>query len=386
MNRIESKGTIKNTVISILFSVSLLISSTPAAADIFSKNPPPVGVENAWTKSSLQELAGNMKDVSKDVKQFFKQNPNLIADMFGGTAYNVMEALKAMTFKLDQQTKNAILWWADLFGIPAPPSSDGATRICESPRICLGVQYKVAESLINHTVENSNVSYYFTNSPDGSHNFITALPKGVPPTSENLQIQGVVIDPWRNQSGDSSQFIFPGSDPYYRGSDIGRVPVSRQGLSDLFNNTNPFNSDPIVPVPEPTPTPSATPDPTPSPTPTPPPVCSSNIYQRDASGTYVLVLGANGQYVPILSQDVIFEVLFYKNPTTGVISGVSGYAGVPQCDWDVNSQIYLNDLINQLPRFQSTGINCVGTYFKPAGTVLDYQYDTSSFSNITCIP
>ncbi|MEK6627305.1 MAG: hypothetical protein AABY53_01665, partial [Bdellovibrionota bacterium] len=260
-----SRAKIFLTIIGVLISITSAQSASAAQ--------PGAGGEFAWSQGASKELTGMMQDVSKDVTQFFKQNRDLVADAIGdGNVYNFTQELKAMTLDIKKEALNALAIIAQELGFkdfPIKPN-DGEGRLCQSPRTCLGLQFTVAESILNHSASNKSVSYYFASNSTGSHNFIAALPKGVPPTAENLRIQGIVIDPWRNQSGDSAKFVFPGSDSYYQDTNIARVPVSREGLSDLFKR-NPFTEELIIPEPEPTPTPTPTPEPTPTPTPEPTP-------------------------------------------------------------------------------------------------------------------
>lgn len=319
-----------------------------------------------WGKADSKEFKQMMSDVSKDVKQFFKANPDFIADNFGGPAYNFFQTLNSMRRDMKKATKEAMNYYLDKLGASVSPPSDGIENLCSSPRICQGLQYIVARSIVDHSQGVQNTQFYFGTSPDGGHSYIIGLPKGVQPTNENIKIQGVVIDPWPSQSGDSKKMIFPASDPRYTGGSVDQQPITRQRLIEIYG-FDPFTTQPIPPEP----------DPEPEPTPDPAPTCSLEIYARNPDGTYV--------YPTTTAVEMVSLALVYRDPT-GVVRAASAYAGSTRCDWDINGAAYTAAVLNALPNYASAGYNCIGMYTTPAGTVLDgAAINLNGFQQITCM-
>ena len=322
----------------------------------FAANAAPINDPTTWSKADSREFKQMMNDVSKDVKQFFKANPDFIADNFGGAAYNFFQRLNSMRRYMRKATREALNYYLDKVGIPAPPPSDGIENLCASPRICQGIQYIVARSIVDRSLGMKNTNFYFGTSSDGGHSYIVALPKGLQPNNENVKIQGIVIDPWPFQSGDPKNMLFPGSDPRYIGGSVDPQPITRQRLIEIYG-FDPFDTTTIPPEPD--------------------PICSTTIYARNPDGSYVSPATTAVEMVGL--------ALVYRD-ADGLVRFATGYGGSTRCDWDVHGDTYFADALNYLPSVATTGYNCIGLYTVPAGVVLEGRpIDLNGFQQITCI-
>jgi len=332
----------KNLSVSIFLSF-IVLGSTVFSPEAQAKKKSDPNDPIVWDKKDLREFEKMMKEVTKDVKEFFKENPDVIADNFGGLAYNFFQSLKEWKLDTKAAVMDTVNFYLDLLGVPVPPPKDGLARLCESPRICQGLQYLVASSIVEHSEGSSRINYYFVSSDSGGHNFIGALPKGVPPTSENLRIQGIIIDPWPYQTAEPGWIVFPGNNPFYKDSRIDIDPINHEKLVKIYG-VNPFTTQPLPP----------------------PPVCNEGIFKTDSAGNYVYAPNASGQLVAVMNDVVGVAMVVAVN---SVVKFGVGYTLTSKCDWEKNGQTYLSDALAVFPGYKQAGYNCVGVYSFPSGTL-----------------
>ncbi len=319
-----------------------------------------------WDRQAVLELTASILVTSRDIKNFFIKYPDFIADHFGGLAYNAKEFLLNIDKMAQGYAQFAFASLVRKFNPRYPlPIPDGLQNVCTSPRICIGLQYKVTESLMSRFQQNSKISYYFGALDNGNHNFIIALPSGIKPTLDNVRSRGVILDPWTYQSAEPKNFVFPGNHSYYSNMQIDITRVT----PDYFQLH--FPNDPFFSSTEPTPNPTPEPDPTP----VPPPVCDNNPYLRDSYGGYIFKMNDRGVMAQVMASDVVTIAYTYSDKESGTIyRSFSGYGTFTKCDFEANKDKYISEALQSMQTFNLG--NCLGVYELPAGSVLASFIDT----------
>ena len=359
----------------------------------------------AWTVNGLKEFNGLMDSVSIDLDTFFKDNPDVIADFFGGTAFNAWGSVKKTIKDLSSLTEPKKFsrlieftsqWW--LWVLFRQGQGEEPQRVelgvefnlCESPRVCQATQYLVANSLLNHWNQSSNsgVAFYAASIHNQKHSFMVALPTGVPPTPENVRIQGFIIDPFFSQSGDPAKILHVGSNEYYSGADSDLRVDSKKITRTILENT--FNKNPLSIEDEETEEPTSpapgqnTPPLVPPTVPVPPPnpiFCDTHPYARNPDGSTMYVTDpSTGNPVGVTPADMYAVAAVWKDPIDGTIRMAQTLTSVVECDWEKNSSTYLNAGAQYLLYAPSRGLkyNCLATYVVPAGT--PYYSNKEEFS------
>lgn len=299
-----------------LVLISALITSTTSVGYAKPKDKP------AWTNEAFHQMNDLAKDVSKDVKLFFKENPDWVAENFGGSNYDRKEAFRTIKEKINHAFDVGINAIKETLGLPYQPL-DGLGNLCTSPRTCLGIQYIVGKSILDHMPQHSDLTFWM-GSVDETHNFIVMLPKGIELTNENIQKFAIIFDPYPTQSGEIDEFMHFGFEKEYQGMHLEPL-INRDSLELVFGK------DPFHPP---------TPGPTPTPDPVPVPLCTQ-IYVKDASGSDT----------DIFANDVMFIYKIQNYLGTAVQVGVLDI--IPVCEW------YTTDP-NQLLSRLSDPYNCIG--------------------------
>lgn len=358
-----------------LLSATLIFSATPGVGK--NKNGP------TWTKDTFKQMNELSKDVSKDIKEFIKENPDWVADNFGGSNYDRKEAVMTMIRAPIQAFQVAYNEYKKALGLDYV-AMDGVKNMCTSPRVCLGMQYMTGLSIVENMSKYPDLEFY-TGSVKEEHNFIVILPKGMEKTQENIEKFSVIFDPYPSQSGEIDQFLHFGHEPEYKGMALVAM-IGRESL-DLAFGKNPLG----LPTPEPTPTPDPTPAPTPTPTPTPPPVptptpepdlCAGGIYKTNPDGTAVLVQGSDGKYYPVAGSPLT-GALFLAVTPQGDVFASTGYTLTTQCHWNDHPE-FLQAAITAVAGASSAGYNCIGVYNIPQGAVIGQIIPKTGFSAIHC--
>ena len=348
-----------------------------------------------WTIGALKEFNGLMDSVSVDLDTFFENNPDAIADFFGGSASNAWGSAKKTIRDLasltDPEKFNRLMeftkdWW--LWVIFTQGKGEEPRRVepgvefelCTTPRVCQSTQYLVANSLLNHWNQNGNsgIAFYPASIHNQKHSFVVALPTGVPATPENVRIQGFVIDPFFSQNGDPAKILHVGSNEFYSGADadlrVKSEQLTRIILEDMFGK-NPLNIEdedaddpsspnsgnntalpalPNVPVPPPNPI-----------------FCDTYPFARNPDGSIMYVTDpSNGNPVAVTPADMYAVAMVLRDPIDGTIQMAQTLTSVVECDWKKNSSTYLNSGMQYLLNAPRRGerYNCLATYVIPAGT------------------
>jgi hypothetical protein len=312
------------------------------------------GSQVLWTPGEMKDFTTIMKGVSKDVGQFIQDNPDWIADNLGGSTYNKVQKLKEL-FSWDLLKATKAAWEYYVNGMQEiPVYKDGWDKLCESPRICQGLQYITAQSIVNNTNAATRVDFYIAQNHDATHNYVVAVPKGVPNTPENVKIQGIIIDPFYSQ--DANQMLYPGSHPNYSDIKIDSEILTPTRFFELFNR-DPFNSKPIDPFPDPNPIPND------------PPVCltGNDIWVKDANGNVMNFTSPNGIVGNKIAVDGKGIAYVFRNSAGGVEYG-QPYLFGSACEMDDHPE-WLSQAVANLPAWKPN-YNCVATYSIPAGTIV----------------
>ena len=330
-----------------------------------------------WTMNNLKEFNGLMNSVSKDLDLFFRNNPDFIADYFGGQAYNAWGSIKkTMNDYLGngnaennwELVKETLLWLIFKDREKPMPAEGVEKNLCESPRVCQSMQYLVANSLLeNWDPAKSGLAFYPATKDEGAHSFMVALPAGVDPTAENVRLQGFIIDPFYSQSSKPSKFLILGSDQKYSNMVVDRKKITRSDLEFLFGK-NPLD------VENPTPTPPPPPNPA---------ICITTPYQFDERG---LVSGPNGN--PISASDLVGLIIITLVKSNNVISRGNLNVLVVKCDWDKNGGSYVNAALQFIKGLRKEdGIKyCLATFNIPANTVMPDIYTRPDTLDLNYLP
>jgi hypothetical protein len=333
-----------------------------------------------WPMKTMLEFEHLVGDISKDVHQFFNDNPDIIADNFGGAAYNFMQSL--MEWKHDFRSAARDMLHALLPSLVEGSGKEGADRLCESPRICQGLQYLTAKSIVEHMDSIKTLDFYIGEANDFRHSFIIAMPKGVPMTNENLRIQGLIIDPWPFQTPDPNGFVFPANNPYYQDIFWDTQKLTREKFIEKWK-FDPFTTQPqptptptptVTPTPSPSPTPTAEPTPIPSPTPTiicdpengcpnpnptPTPTCNMNYFDT------AWMFEHSDPFNSALTVDAV--EIHFANPALIGTPTQWAYPNfiVPTCAFPDTGAL---SVMQTAAASRTDGYTCVGAKFYPAGS------------------
>ncbi len=337
-----------------LISATLVLSVTTSFAK--EKKRP------EWANETFRQMNALSKDASKDIKEFIKENPDWVADAFGGTIYDRKEAFKAIVRDPIHAIDVGINDLKKNLGLNYEPS-DGLTNLCTSPRICLGMQYITAKSILENMSKYPDLEFYMGSTGDEKHNFIVMIPKGIEKTQENMEKFSIIFDPYPSQSGEIDQFLHFGFEPLYKGMSF--MPLINQDSLDLVFGKNPFGS------------PTPTPDPDPTPTPD---VCAGGIYKTNPDGTAVMAQAADGKYYPVAGSPLVWALFVAASPQ-GTVSASMGYTLTTQCDWNAHPEYLQQALATVNP---ATGFNCIGIYNMAPGTLIGTSLPKTGFSSIHC--
>ncbi len=331
------------------FSKSILITVlffSGSAADAKPKSGvTPDGV--SWSNEAFKQLQDLQKGVSQDVKQFVKDNPDWVADNFGGNAYNAKEFVRNLGKNLQHNFDVATNFWKEFFGLPYKPT-DGMRNLCESPRICLGMQYIVGKSILENMPSDPALNFYLADTSDGGHNFILMLPKGAATDAETVAKYGIIFDPFYSQSGEPDEFMHFASESAYQGAVV-RHFLTQEALEIIFGK-DPFNPPPPPP---PNPDPEPSPDPDPDPTPEP---CVGDEWVMTA----FMSLDSQGKVIYAQGLNFYPDSCVYKENEDQILQFLLIF---------LNAQPY----------------SCVGVLHVPIGTdTSSLPLDLSAYQNVTC--
>ena len=339
----------------------------------------------SWSLNGLKEFDSLMTHVSQDLEYFFVNNPDFVADTFGGSASNAWGSFKKTLNGLinspvasAQFAKDYLLWWLFSVGNQPAPNVGVEAELCKTPRVCQSMQYLVSNSLLkNWDPLKSSLAFYPASSSQGEHSFIVALPNGIPATPENVRAQGFIIDPYFSQSSDPAKFLRLGNDKAYTNLQVTPYKVKRDDLVVMFGK-DPLNvenegEETTSNPPPPPQTPTSTNPPT-VPVPPPNPIfCDTYPWARNPDGTEIFVLDKNGNRHPVVAQEMYATSLVFKDQE-GTIKLQMTLSSVVKCDWEKNRTQYLEAAMQTLNILRGRGefYNCVATHIVPAGHTSAY--------------